>query len=65
MVVRSIENTNKIRADIKTCTLLSRGSMNIYADISSLLCNSVQSDILVKNKLCIPLERGSNVLSTG
>ena len=26
---------------------------------------SVLSDILVKNELCIPLERGSNVLSTG
>ena len=34
-------------------------------DISSLQCYSVLSDILVKNKLCIPLERGSNVLSTG
>ena len=27
-------------------------------------CYSVLSDILVKNKLFIPLERGSNVLST-
>ena len=33
--------------------------------ISSLQCYSVLSDILVKNELCIPLERGSNVLSTG
>ena len=33
--------------------------------ISSLQCYSVLSDILVKNKLCISLERGSNVLSTG
>ena len=32
---------------------------------SSLQCYSVLSDILVKNELCIPLERGSNVLSTG
>ena len=32
---------------------------------SSLRCYSVLSDILVKNELCIPLERGSNVLSTG
>ena len=31
----------------------------------SLQCYSVLSDILVKNELCIPLERGSNVLSTG
>ena len=33
--------------------------------VSSLQCYSVLSDILVKNELCIPLERGSNVLSTG
>ena len=34
--------------------------------ISSLQCYSVLSDILVKNELCIALERGStNVLSTG
>ena len=32
---------------------------------SSLQCNSVLSDILFKNELCIPLERGSNVPSTG
>ena len=32
---------------------------------SSLQCYSVLSDILVKNKLCILLERRSNVLSTG
>ena len=32
---------------------------------SSLQCYSVLSDILVKNELCIPLERGLNVLSTG
>ena len=34
-------------------------------NISSLQCYSVLSDILVKNEICIPLERGSNVLSTG
>ena len=33
--------------------------------VSSLQCYSVLSDILVKNELCIPLERGSNVLSNG
>ena len=33
--------------------------------ISSRQCYSVLSDILVKNKLCIQLERGSDVLSTG
>ena len=32
---------------------------------SSLQCYSLLSDILVKNELCIQLERGSNVLSTG
>ena len=31
----------------------------------SLQCYSVVSDILVKNGLCMPLESGSNVLSTG
>ena len=36
-----------------------------HANISSLQCYSVLSDILVKNELCIPMERGSNVLSTG
>ena len=30
-----------------------------YFDMSSLQCYSVLSDILVKNELCIPLERGS------
>ena len=34
-------------------------------DKSSLQCYSVLSDILVKNELYIPSERGSNVLSTG
>ena len=36
-----------------------------YIKISSLQCYSVRSDIWVKNELCIPLERGSNVPSTG
>ena len=44
----------------------SKGAMKSdHLDISSLQCYSVLSDILVKNELCIPLERGSNVLSTG
>ena len=34
-------------------------------DNSSLQCYSVLSDILVKSELCIPLESGLNVLSTG
>ena len=33
--------------------------------MSSLQCYSVLSDILVKNELCKPFERGSNVISTG
>ena len=41
------------------------GFVGICDYISSLQCYSVLSDILVKNELCIPLERGSNVLSTG
>ena len=36
-----------------------------YFKSSSLQCYSVLSDILVKNELCIPYERGSNVLPTG
>ena len=35
MVGRSVENEIKIRADIKTRALLSRGSTDIYADICS------------------------------
>ena len=37
----------------------------IEVPISSLQCFSVLSDIFVKNEFCIPLESGSNVLSTG
>ena len=39
--------------------------MSSFIANSSLQCYSILSDILVKNELCIPLERGSNVLSTG
>ena len=35
MAERSVENANEIRADIKTRPLLSRGSKDIYADIST------------------------------
>ena len=42
-----------------------RDFMLSLSDNTSLQCYSVLSDILVKNELCIPLERGSNVLSTG
>ena len=41
------------------------GPTTSTTDITSVRCYSVLSDILVKNELCIPLERGSNVLSTG
>ena len=44
---------------------LERFLIVFFIKISSLQCYSVLSDILVKNELCIPLERGSNVLSTG
>ena len=37
----------------------------MQSDILSLQCYSVLNDILVKNELYIPLERGSNVLFTG
>ena len=37
----------------------------MFINNSSLQCYSVLSDMLVKNELCIPLKRGSNVLSTG
>ena len=40
-------------------------NITIALNNSSLQCYSVLSDILVKNELCIPLERGLNVLSTG
>ena len=39
--------------------------MGLRDRVSSLQCYSVLSDILVKIELCIPLERESNVLSTG
>ena len=48
-----------MQADLSLCFFVCN------PDRSSLRCYSVLSDILVKNELCIPLERGSNVLSTG
>ena len=39
--------------------------LSSVTDNASLQCYSVLRDILVKNELCIPLERGSNVPSTG
>ena len=54
------------------CTLCHHGQHVFYRpklqsarDTRSLQCYSVLSDILVKNEFCIPLERGSTVLSTG
>ena len=52
-------NRWKIVYDYHTCRLRLPNAK------SSLQCYSVLSDILVKNELCITLERGSNVLSTG
>ena len=40
-------------------------AQSVCKNNSSLQCYSVLSDILVKNELCIPLGRESNVLSTG
>ena len=51
----------KLFRALAACTHIA-GSL---ANISPLQCYSVLSDISVKNELCIPLERGSNVLSTG
>ena len=46
-------------------TILLKEKVAVGAHTASLQCYSVLSDILVKIELCIPLERGSNVLSTG
>ena len=43
MVGRSVENANKIRADIKTRALPCRGSKDIYADISTVYGNNLMS----------------------
>ena len=43
MVVRSVENEIEIRADIKTRALLSRGSMDIYADICTVYVSNSMS----------------------
>ena len=62
----SFNNVSFCRKVLKTLTrdtCIAKGKLIIV--ISSLQCFSVLSDILVKNELCIPLERGSNVLSTG
>ena len=37
MVGRSVENWNEIRTDIHTRALLSRSSMDIYADICTVM----------------------------
>ena len=42
-VGRSVENANKIRADIKMCALLSRGSTDIYADICTIYVSNLMS----------------------
>ena len=43
MVGRSVENEIKIRADIKTRALLSRGSTDIYADICTVYVSNSMS----------------------
>ena len=43
MVGRSVENEIEIRADIKTRALLSRGSMDIYADIFTVYVSNSMS----------------------
>ena len=48
MVGRSVENEIKIRADIKTSALLSRGSTEIYADI----CTVYVSDSMLFSTVC-------------
>ena len=56
------------RTDVATTSyeILMCGTSLFMATVNSLLqCYSVLSDILVKDELCIPLERESNVLSTG
>ena len=53
-----VDNICIINAYCSQCGIL-------FLDITSFQCYSVLSDVLVKNKICIPLERGSNVLSTG
>ena len=67
-----IERRRKVRTlrrtDVATTSyeILMCGTSLYMATVNSLLqCYSVLSDILVKDELCIPLERESNVLSTG
>ena len=43
MVGRSVENANEIRPDIKTRALLSRGSMDIYADTCTVYGSNLMS----------------------
>ena len=49
----------------KICKNNDHTSLFYCINTPSLHCYSVLSDILVNNELCIPLKRGSNVLSTG
>ena len=43
MVGRSVEKANEIRPDIKTRTLLSRGSTDIYVDICTVYDSNFMS----------------------
>ena len=51
MVGRSVENANEIRPDIKTLALLSRGSMDIYADICSVYDSNLMSIFAVCRRI--------------
>ena len=62
---KKIIKCEALRRDISITGLMRRLSLIGIDTISSLQWYSVLSDILVKNAICIPLERGLNVLSTG
>ena len=63
-VVSSFLNTNTRHK--RKCSLdFFTGNFEPVPNITSLQCYCILSDILVKNELCIPLERGSNVIYTG
>ena len=56
MVGRSVENEIEIRADIKTCALLSRGSTDIYADICTVYVSNSMSFSKFADRLGISVQ---------
>ena len=48
---RSVENANEIRPDIKTRASLSRGSMDIYADICTVYGSKAMSFFTVCRRI--------------